>query len=315
MTDLVAEKQAAARAAADLVRDGMRVGLGTGTTVAELIPALAERHRSITCVATSPATEELARAHGLVVVPFVELDRLDLTIDGADQVDPQSLARQGRRRCPHPRAHRGGGRRPFRRHRLVGQAGAAVAPACPARALGLRAVLDAAHARAHRRARRAADARWRGPGRLRRRVRRPGDRGRLADAMPGVVSHGLFPPRWSAPCWWPAANRSRRCPRRETGDRAGLSSPRVKVHRQRGGRAEDVAPDVGVLARDPGQVRQPVEHAIHQDPGLQPGQVHARGTCGDRGRRRCGESPGGRCRRTPGRPIGSRRGWPSRCGS
>ena len=88
MTDHVAEKRAAARAAAALVRDGMRVGLGTGTTVAELIPALAERNCSITCVATSPATEKLALAHGLVVVPFVDLDRLDLTIDGADQVDP-----------------------------------------------------------------------------------------------------------------------------------------------------------------------------------------------------------------------------------
>ena len=66
----------------------MRVGLGTGTTVAELIPALAERRLAITCVATSPATEESARAHGLDVVPFDDLDRLDLTIDGADQVDP-----------------------------------------------------------------------------------------------------------------------------------------------------------------------------------------------------------------------------------
>ena len=76
------------RAAAALVEDGMRVGLGTGTTVAQLIPALAERHLAITCVATSPATEHAARAQGLEVVPFDELDRLDLTIDGADQVDP-----------------------------------------------------------------------------------------------------------------------------------------------------------------------------------------------------------------------------------
>lgn len=88
MIDVAAEKQAAARAAAALVEDGMRVGLGTGTTVAELIPALAERGLAITCVATSPATEVSARNHGLDVVPFDDLDRLDLTIDGADQVDP-----------------------------------------------------------------------------------------------------------------------------------------------------------------------------------------------------------------------------------
>ena len=70
MTDIAAEKRAVGHAAAALVEDGMRVGLGTGTTVAELIPALAERHLTITCVATSPATEEAARAHGLEVAPF-----------------------------------------------------------------------------------------------------------------------------------------------------------------------------------------------------------------------------------------------------
>ena len=58
MTDIAAEKQVVGRAAAALVEDGMRVGLGTGTTVAQLIPALAERHLAITCVATSPATEQ-----------------------------------------------------------------------------------------------------------------------------------------------------------------------------------------------------------------------------------------------------------------
>jgi ribose 5-phosphate isomerase A len=88
MIDIAAEKRAVGRAAAALVEDGMRVGLGTGTTVAELIPPLAERRLAITCVATSPATEDSARAHGLDVVQFHDLDRLDLTIDGADQVDP-----------------------------------------------------------------------------------------------------------------------------------------------------------------------------------------------------------------------------------
>ena len=86
--DTVVEKRAAATAAAAMVEDGMRVGLGTGTTVAELVPAIARRRLAITCVATSPATAELATALGLDVRPFTDIDRLDLAIDGADQVDP-----------------------------------------------------------------------------------------------------------------------------------------------------------------------------------------------------------------------------------
>jgi ribose 5-phosphate isomerase A len=86
--DIQAEKRVAAEAAAALVEDGMRVGLGTGTTVAELVPALGRRGLAITCVATSPATEELAGAHGLDVRAFADIDRLDLAVDGADQVDP-----------------------------------------------------------------------------------------------------------------------------------------------------------------------------------------------------------------------------------
>jgi ribose 5-phosphate isomerase A len=85
-----AEKRAAAEAAAELVEEGMRVGLGTGSTVAFLLPALARRGLDLRCVATSVATEEKARQLGLAVEPFVGLDalpRLDLAIDGADQVD------------------------------------------------------------------------------------------------------------------------------------------------------------------------------------------------------------------------------------
>jgi ribose 5-phosphate isomerase A len=87
-TDLRAEKRAAAETAAALVESGMWVGLGTGSTVAELVPALGARGLDITCAATSPATEQQAIAHGLDVRPFADVDRLDLTIDGADQVDP-----------------------------------------------------------------------------------------------------------------------------------------------------------------------------------------------------------------------------------
>src|SRR5207248_1158387 len=82
------EKQAAAEAAALLVEDGMTVGLGTGSTVGFLLPALAARGLSLRCVATSPRTEEQAHRLGLRVEPFDRLDRLDIAIDGADQIDP-----------------------------------------------------------------------------------------------------------------------------------------------------------------------------------------------------------------------------------
>ena len=81
------EKEAAAAAAAMLVDDGALVGLGTGSTVAHLLPVLAARRLSIRCVATSPATERTALALGLDVRPFDGIDRLDIAIDGADQVD------------------------------------------------------------------------------------------------------------------------------------------------------------------------------------------------------------------------------------
>jgi ribose 5-phosphate isomerase A len=86
--DLKAEKRVAASTAAALVENGMVVGLGTGSTVAELVPVLGARRLDITCASTSPATEAQAIAHGLVVRPFTDIDRLDLAIDGADQVDP-----------------------------------------------------------------------------------------------------------------------------------------------------------------------------------------------------------------------------------
>jgi ribose 5-phosphate isomerase A len=82
-------KRAAAEAAAKMVEDGMRVGLGTGSTVAFLLPALAERGlRGLRCAATSPATEQAARAFGLTVEDLDAVGELDIAIDGADQVDP-----------------------------------------------------------------------------------------------------------------------------------------------------------------------------------------------------------------------------------
>jgi ribose 5-phosphate isomerase A len=95
VSGIEAEKRAAAEAAAALVDNGMLVGLGTGSTVAYLLPALAERRLDVRCIATSPQTEEAARAIGLPLEPFDSVDRLDLTIDGADQVDPSGWLVKG----------------------------------------------------------------------------------------------------------------------------------------------------------------------------------------------------------------------------
>jgi ribose 5-phosphate isomerase A len=89
-------KREAARAAAELVQDGMRVGLGTGSTVAYLIEALGERSLAqARFAATSPATALAARALGLAVADLDELGELDLAIDGADQVDPHGWLIKG----------------------------------------------------------------------------------------------------------------------------------------------------------------------------------------------------------------------------
>ncbi len=89
------QKRAAAQAAASLVSDGASVGLGTGSTVAYLLPALAARGLSLRCVATSPATERAARELGLAIGELDELGPLDIAIDGADQIDPQGWLVKG----------------------------------------------------------------------------------------------------------------------------------------------------------------------------------------------------------------------------
>ena len=93
--DIEHEKRLAAEAAASLVGNGMTVGLGTGTTVAYLLPALAARRLDIRCVATSPATETAARRLGLDMRPFEGIDRIDVAIDGADQVDDRGWLIKG----------------------------------------------------------------------------------------------------------------------------------------------------------------------------------------------------------------------------
>jgi ribose 5-phosphate isomerase A len=87
-TPVEAAKRAAGRNAADHVVDGMRVGLGTGSTVHHTIVALGERRPDIVCTATSVRTHDLAVSLGLVVVAPDEVGHLDIAIDGADEVDP-----------------------------------------------------------------------------------------------------------------------------------------------------------------------------------------------------------------------------------
>ncbi len=192
--DIVAEKRAAALAATALVEDGMLVGLGTGTTVAELLPVLARRRLVITCVASSPATMELAVAHGLDVRPFTDIDRLDLAIDGADQVDPVGWLVKG-----------GGGA--HTRERIVAAAAdrfvvivssdkpvERLHPPVPLEllAFGLAATLHALPSATRRPAPPTPDAGiladYHGD------IADPGELSEMLDALPGVVSHGLFPP-------------------------------------------------------------------------------------------------------------------------
>lgn len=87
-----AAKDAAARAAVALVQDGMRLGLGTGSTAVFMVHRLAARVRDeglkLRCAATSRATCELAESLGLRIEELDDIGWLDLTIDGADEIDP-----------------------------------------------------------------------------------------------------------------------------------------------------------------------------------------------------------------------------------
>jgi ribose 5-phosphate isomerase A len=192
-------KRIAAEAAAQLVEDGMRLGLGTGSTVAHLLPALAERGlRDLRCVATSPATAEQARALGLHVEDFDSAqapEELDLAIDGADQIAPDWWVVKG-----------GGGA--HTREKIVATAARrfviiageeklvdALRPPVPVELLrfGLAATLRAIGDAAVR-----VDWPWSPDGGVIADVTGPVvDPATLAarlDAVPGVVEHGLFPP-------------------------------------------------------------------------------------------------------------------------
>lgn len=86
------DKKLAAEAGAALVKDGMVVGLGTGSTAAHFVRALGPRVKqglSIRGVPTSAATAALARTLGVPLVGFDQVSEIDLTIDGADEFDPR----------------------------------------------------------------------------------------------------------------------------------------------------------------------------------------------------------------------------------
>jgi ribose 5-phosphate isomerase A len=195
--DIEREKRLAAEAAAALVEDGMTVGLGTGSTAGRFLVALAARKLDLRCVPTSIATERAAEALGLRLVPFDDaeaLARLDLAVDGVDQVAPDGWLVKG-----NGGAHT--------REKIVGAAAVRfvviassdklveriVSPVpLELLAFGVAATLDRlGHARL-RDAPPTPDggllADWLGP------VGEPAELAARLDATPGVVDHGLFPP-------------------------------------------------------------------------------------------------------------------------
>lgn len=99
MADLEAQKQRAALRAVAEVVDGMLLGLGTGSTTTYAIREVARRMHDeglrLTAIATSSATGALAASLGIPLRPMGEIERLDLVIDGADEIDPALRAIKG----------------------------------------------------------------------------------------------------------------------------------------------------------------------------------------------------------------------------
>lgn len=96
--DAEQDKAHAGTAAALEAQDGMLVGLGTGSTATQAIRALGARVAAglrIRAVATSRASEALARSLGIAMLDFADVPRLDLTIDGADEIDARFFAIKG----------------------------------------------------------------------------------------------------------------------------------------------------------------------------------------------------------------------------
>lgn len=86
-------KQVAGEKAVDYVKNGMKVGLGTGSTAYFTIQEIGRRFKNegldIQAIATSIESENLAKEWGIPLVTFADIDHLDVTIDGADEADPQ----------------------------------------------------------------------------------------------------------------------------------------------------------------------------------------------------------------------------------
>src|SRR4029453_18162054 len=90
--DIEAQKRQAAALALELVRPGMRLGLGTGSTAKHFVDLLGTKVASgfeVICVATSEAPQAQAVSLGIPMSTLDETPELDLTVDGADEVDPQ----------------------------------------------------------------------------------------------------------------------------------------------------------------------------------------------------------------------------------
>src|SRR5579864_4013196 len=86
------EKEAAARASLQYVKDGQVVGLGTGSTAAYFIKLLGEKVKNglrIRGIPTSVRSEELARSLGIPIITLDDCQEIDVTVDGADEVDPE----------------------------------------------------------------------------------------------------------------------------------------------------------------------------------------------------------------------------------
>lgn len=88
-------KRAAGEAAAALVEDGMTLGLGTGSTVAFFLDALAERGLDVAGIPTSEATADRCRELGIRLLTLDATDRLDLAVDGADELTPDLQLTKG----------------------------------------------------------------------------------------------------------------------------------------------------------------------------------------------------------------------------
>lgn len=81
-------KRLAGEKAASFIEDGMIVGLGTGSTAMHFIQHLIERKLKITAVASSLRSQELAKKGGIPLIDINTITRIDITVDGADEIDP-----------------------------------------------------------------------------------------------------------------------------------------------------------------------------------------------------------------------------------